>query len=41
MMDERRNSKQDQVAYKALNKQIATKCNEAKEKWLNEQCDDI
>ena len=41
MMDERRNSKQDRVAYKALNKQITTKCNEAKEKWLNEQCDDI
>ena len=41
MMDERRNSKQDRVAYKALNKQIMTKCNEAKEKWLNEQCDDI
>ena len=41
MMDERRNSKQDRVAYNALNKQITTKCNEAKDKWLNEQCDDI
>ena len=30
MMDEGRNSKQDRVAYKALNKQIMTKCNEAK-----------
>ena len=41
MMDERRKSKQDRDAYDALNKQITTKCNEAKEKWLNEQCDDI
>ena len=41
MMDERRKSKQDRDAYEALNKQITTKCNEAKEKWLNEQCDDI
>ena len=32
MMYERRNSKQDRVAYKALNKQITTKYNEAKEK---------
>ena len=41
MMDKRRKSKQDRDAYDALNKQITTKCNEAKEKWLNEQCDDI
>ena len=41
MMDERRKSKQYRDAYDALNKQITTKCNEAKEKWLNEQCDDI
>ena len=41
MMDGRRKSKQDRDAYDALNKQITTKCNEAKEKWLNEKCDDI
>ena len=41
MKDERRKSKQDRDTYEALNKQISTKCNEAKEKWLNEQCDDI
>ena len=41
MMDERRKSKQDRDAYDELNKQITTKCNDAKEKWLNEQCDDI
>ena len=41
MMDERRKSKQGRDAYDALNKQITTKCNEAKEKCLNEQCDDI
>ena len=41
MMDERRKSKQDRDAYEAQNKQITTKCNKAKEKWLNEQCDDI
>ena len=30
MMDKRRKSKQDRDAYDALNKQITTKCNEAK-----------
>ena len=31
MMDGRRKSKHDRDAYDALNKQITTKCNEAKE----------
>ena len=41
IMEERRKSKSDQVKYKMLNKEVKKKCNEAKEKWINEQCREI
>ena len=41
LMEERRKSKSDQVKYKMLNKEVKKKCNEAKEKWINEQCQEI
>ena len=41
LMEERRKSKSDQVKYKMLNKEVKKKCNEAKEKWINEQFQEI
>ncbi|GFS20340.1 craniofacial development protein 2-like [Elysia marginata] len=38
MMDKRRQAKNDKHAYETLHKQIRKKCDEAKEKWLNEKC---
>ena len=38
LMEQRRMAKQNGKKYQILNKEIKKKCNEAKEKWLNEQC---
>ncbi|GFS23979.1 hypothetical protein ElyMa_006991100 [Elysia marginata] len=37
-MDKRRQAKNDKDAYETLHKQKRKKCDEAKEKWLNEKC---
>ena len=41
LMEERRKSKNEKEKYKELNKEIRKKCNEAKELWLNQQCQEI
>ncbi|GFS27117.1 RNA-directed DNA polymerase from mobile element jockey-like [Elysia marginata] len=38
IMDKRKQVKNDKDAYETLHKQIRKKCDEAKEKWLNEKC---
>ena len=41
LMEERRKLKKEVPEYKKLNKRIKKKCNEAKEEWINEQCQEI
>ena len=41
LMEQRRMAKKDGKKYQILNKEIKKKCNEAKEKWLNEQCQEL
>ena len=41
LMEDRRKAKSNIDLYKTLNTQIKDKCNEAKEKWINEQCKEI
>ena len=41
LMEERRQYKSDIAKYKTLTKNIKKKCNEAKEKWINDQCLEI
>ena len=41
LMEERRKCKQDEMKYHELNKQMRKKCNEAKDAWINEQCNEI
>jgi len=40
-MDERRKNKNNTAEYERLNKEIRNKCNEAKENWLNEKCEEM
>ena len=40
-MESRREAKNDPTKYKLIDKEIKKKCNEAKEAWLNEQCEEI
>ena len=41
LMKERRKSKSDSEKYKVLNREIKRRCNEEKERWINEQCSEI
>ena len=41
LMEERRKATLNKELYKELNKQVKRKCNEAKERWINEQCQEI
>ena len=41
LMEERRKKKNKETEYKKLNKKVRNKCNEAKDKWINEQCKEI
>ena len=41
LMDERRLNKSNETKHKILSKQIKSKCAEAKEKWINDQCLEI
>ena len=41
LMETRRKSKNDVNKYKEINRSIKKKCNEAKEKWLNDKCGNI
>ena len=41
LMEERRQAKSNVEKYNALNREIKTKCNEAKESWINDQCQEI
>ena len=41
LMEERRKAKNDDNRYRMINKKIKTRCNEAKEKWINSQCLEI
>ncbi|GFO19100.1 hypothetical protein PoB_004560500 [Plakobranchus ocellatus] len=40
-MEERRKSKNVEAKYKDLNRNIKTKCNAAKEEWINQQSQEI
>ncbi|KAK3784412.1 hypothetical protein RRG08_039413 [Elysia crispata] len=41
LMEKRRLAKPNKVRHKEINKEIKRKCDQAKEKWLNEQCEEI
>ena len=41
LMEKRRLAKPNKVRDKEINKEIKRKCGQAKEKWLNEQCEEI
>ena len=41
LMEERRKAKADTQKYKELDKQVKKRCNEAKEHWINTQCEEI
>ena len=41
LMEERRKAKNDELKYKELDKQVKKRCNEAKEEWINNQCQEI
>ena len=41
LMKKRRLAKPNKVRHKEINKEIKRKCDQAKEKWLNEQCEEI
>ena len=40
-MEERRKAKSDEQKYRELDNQVEKKCNEAKEHWINTQCEEI
>ncbi|GFS23264.1 endonuclease-reverse transcriptase [Elysia marginata] len=40
-MEKRRLATPNKVRHKEINKEIKRKCDQAKEKWLNEQCEEI
>lgn len=41
LMEERRKAKADEQKYRELDKQVKKKCNEAKEHWINTQCEEM
>ena len=41
LMEKRRLAKPNKVRHKEINKEIKRKCDQAKEKWLNEQFEEI
>ena len=41
LMEERRKAKADIQKYRELDKQVQKMCNEAKEHWINTQCEEI
>ena len=41
LMEERRKAKADEQKYSELDKQVKQRCNEAKERWINTQCEAI
>jgi len=41
LMEERRKAKSDETKYKQMDRLVKRKCNEAKEDWLNKQCEEI
>ena len=41
LMEERRKAKADIQKYRELDKQVKKRCNEAKEHWINTQCEEI
>ena len=41
LIEERRKAKVNEQKYKELDKQIKKRCNEAKENWINTQCEEI
>ena len=40
LMEERRNPKADEQNHRELDKQVKKSCNEAKEHWINTQCEE-
>ena len=40
-MEQKKNVKNKTTEYNVLNKEIVDKCRQAKENWLNEQCEEI
>ena len=40
-MEERRKAKANEQKYRELDKQVKKRCNEAKEHWINTQCEKI
>ena len=41
LMDERRRSKGNKDEYERLHKEVRRKCNEAKENWLDQKCQEV
>ena len=41
LMEERRKAKANEQKYKELDRQVKKRCNEAKENWINAQCQEI
>ena len=41
LMDKRTVKQSDVEEYKRLNKEIKLRCNEAKDKWLNDNCEEL
>ena len=39
-MEQRKNVKNKSTEYNVINKEIVDECRQAKENWLNEQCED-
>ena len=40
-MEERKKAKADKQKYRELDKHVKKSCNEAKEHWINTQCEEI
>ena len=40
-MEQRKNVKNKTTEYNVINKEIVDECRQAKENWLNEQCEEI
>ena len=40
-MEQRKNVKNKMTEYNVINKEIVDECSQAKENWLNEQCEEI
>lgn len=40
-MERRKKSKRNKAEYKRLDREIRRKCNKAKERWINDKCDEF